>query len=35
VTQLLDGLATDGVPAPARELITGGNARRLQAEIRV
>ena len=35
VTQLLDGLATDGIPEAARELITGGNARRLQAEIRV
>jgi hypothetical protein len=35
VTQLLDGLTADGVPANARELITGGNARRLQAEIRV
>ena len=35
VTRLLDGLAADGVPALARELITGGNARRLQAEIRV
>jgi uncharacterized protein len=35
VTQLLDGLATDGVPEAARELITAGNARRLQAEIRV
>ena len=35
VTRLLDGLAADGIPAPARELITGGNARRLQADIRV
>ena len=34
VTQLLDGLATDGIPEAARQLITGGNARRLQAEIR-
>lgn len=35
VTRLLDRLAADGVPDGARELITGGNARRLQAEIRV
>ena len=35
VTQLLDGLVADGLTEAARELITGGNARRLQAEIRV
>ncbi len=34
VTQLLEGLAADGVPASARRSITGGTARRLQAEIR-
>jgi uncharacterized protein len=33
VTQLLDGLSADGLPPAARDLITGGTARRLQSEI--